>query len=249
MKINKNVKFNSKDERINQMIIDIIISKKFFIDDTLNQKDKQYKLMQSVYTIARVFFSFRSDIPYNKIFIDIIYLFLLVEDKEENVFIMITNFILNNNFLKLLIGNETLRGEINNNNISLFNHLIKNKLPNIESHFTQMEIIPELYFVPWMDDLFIKVLNIKILLQIFDLFILNGEYILFQTGLAILKILEDELTNMTISQVLLLLKRLPDKYQKEKFFEVFNSLNIKSEYVEFKRKNELIYQKSILNAS
>ena len=247
--INKNNKLYSKDEKINQMIIDIIISKHFFIDD-IKQKDKQYKLMLSVYKIARIFFSFRSDIPYNKLYIDILYLFLLVEDNEENVFIMFTNFILTNSFLKLLIGNETLRKEINEKYILLFNYLIKTKLPNIESHLTQMEIIPDLYFIPWMDDLYIKVLNIKILFQIFDLYILNGEYILFQTGLAILKILEDELTNMTISQVLVLLKRLPDKYQKDKFFEVFNSINgVKNDYVDFKRNNEIYYQKSIFNSS
>ena len=98
-----------------------------------------------------------------------------------------------------------------------------------------------------MDDLYIKTLNLKILLPVFDLYLLNGEYILFQTGLAILKILEDELMNMTISQVLNLLKRLPDKYKKEKFFEIFNSLNnIKSDYVEWKKQNEINSQKNIL---
>ena len=98
-----------------------------------------------------------------------------------------------------------------------------------------------------MDDLYIKTLNIKILLQIFDIYLINGEYVLFQIGLSILKILEDELKNMTISQILNLLKRLPDKYKKEKFFEIFNNFNsIKSEYVENKRKNELEQQKKIL---
>ena len=101
-----------------------------------------------------------------------------------------------------------------------------------------------------MDDLYIKTLNIKILLQIFDIYLINGEYVLFQIWLSILKILEDELKNMTISQILNLLKRLPDKYKKEKFFEVFNNFNsIKSEYVENKRKNELEQQKKILALS
>ena len=85
------------------------------------------------------------------------------------------------------------------------------------------------------------------MLQIFDIYLINGEYVLFQIGVSILKILEDELKNMTISQILNLLKRLPDKYKKEKFFEVFNNFNsIKSEYVENKRKNELEQQKKIL---
>ena len=247
---NKNTTFNSRDTNVNQMIIDIIILKQFFINDILELKKDEFKLMLSVYKIARAFFLFRKDIRYNKNIIDIIFLFLLVEEKEELAFIMVSNFLLNNNLLKILIGDDNLRKETNNNNIFFFNQLIKNKLSNIESHFRKLEIIPDLYFIPWMDGLFIKVLDIKIILQIFDLYMINGEYILFQTGIAILKILEDELMNMTISQILNLLKRLPDKYKKEKFFEVFYSFNgIKSEYVEYKKKNELNYQKSLLISS
>lgn len=243
---NKNISLN-KDSNINKIIIDIIIIKKFFINDIIEQKIDEYGLMLSVYKVTRAFFLFRKDIPYNKNFIDIAYFFFLVENKEENVFMNILNFLSNNNFIKLFLGNEELRKDMTSKNISLFNKLIKNRLPNIEGHFSELEIIPELYFVPWMDDLYIKTLNLKILLPVFDLYLLNGEYILFQTGLAILKILEDELMNMTISQVLNLLKRLPDKYKKEKFFEIFNSLNnIKSDYVEWKKQNEINSQKNIL---
>ena len=246
---NKDSSFN-RNATINQMITDVIIIKNLFIDKILEQKRDEFKFMLSVYTIANAFFSFRKDIPYNKNFIDIIYLFLLVDQKEENAFININNFLFNNNYIKLLIGNEELRKDINNNNVSFFNQLIKNKLPNIEEHFRKMEIIPELYFIPWMDDLYIKTLNTNILLQMFDLYLINGEYVLFQIGLSILKVLEDELMNMTISQILNLLKRLPDKYKKEKFFEVFNSYNgIKAEYVENKRKYELERQKKAFGFS
>ena len=142
---------------------------------------------------------------------------------------------------------EQTRKDTNNNNILFFNQIFRNRLPNIEEHFKQLEIIPDLYFIPWMDDLFIKTLDTKILLQVFDLYLINGEYVLFQTAITILKTLEDELRNLTISQVLNLLKRLPEKYKKEKFFEVFNSFNgIKSEYVEWKRNIELNTQKKMI---
>ena len=244
---NKDTSFN-KDTNINKMIIDTLLIKSFVLNEILEQQRNIYEFMLSVYRTTRLFFIFRKDIQYNKSFVDIIAIFTLVEDNEENVFINVTNFLLSNNFIKLLIGNEDLRKEINNNNIALFNHLIKNKLPKIEAHFRNLEIIPELYFIPWMDDLYIKTLNIKIVLLVFDLYLTNGEYVLFQVGLTILKIMEDELTNMTISQVLELLKSLPDKYKKEKFQEVFiNYYGIKSDYVERKRNNELERQKEILN--
>ena len=259
--------YNKKNDKNNnnnpskQMIFDIIIIKQFFVNDIKNKikekegkdkvKDKiknEFDFMKSVYTLATLFFDFRKDIPYNKAFIDIIYLFLLVDDSEENAFRDICNFILNNdfNFMNLFLDEQT-RKEINSNNISFFNQIFKNKLSNIEEHFKQLEIIPELYFIPWMDDLYIETLDMKILLPIFDLYLINGEYVLFQTAIAILKSLEDELRNMTINQVLNLLKRLPENYKKEKFFEIFNSFNgIKSEYTEWKRNIELSNQKKIL---
>ena len=243
---NKDTSFN-KDANINKMIIDTILIKNIVLNEILEQQRNPFDFMLSVYRIARIFFLFRKDIQYNKSFVDIIAIFVLIEYNEENAFINATNFILSNNFSKLLIGNEDLRKEINNNNILIFNNLIKNKLPNIEAHFRNLEIFPELYFIPWLDDLYIKTLNIKIVLQIFDLYLINGEYVLFQVGLTILKIMEDELMNMTISQILDLLKILPDKYKKENFQEVFiNYYGIKSYYVEIKRNNELEKQKEIL---
>ena len=243
---NKNICFN-KDEKLNKIIIDILFVKNIFLDDILERNVDQYNLMWSVYKIIRVLLLFRSDIVYNIIFVEIIYLFSIVEEREEIAFSNIVNFLFNNNSIKLLIGNEKFRKDMTNKNIYFFKNLIKSKIPNVDEHLSHLEIIPELYFIPWMDELYIKVLNINILLQVFDLYLLNGEYILFQTGVAILKILEDEITNMTISQVLNLLKRLPDKYKKERFFEVFYNLNgIKSDYVEWNRQNELMRHKNIL---
>ena len=243
---NKNIRFN-KDEKLDKIILDILFVKNIFLNDILERNIDQYNLMLSAYKIIRVLLLFRSDIIYNIIFVEIIYLFLIVEENEEITFSNIINFLFNNNFIKLLIGNEESRKDITNKNIYFFKNLMKSKIPNIDEHLSQLEIIPDLYFIPWMDELYIKVLNINILLQVFDLYLLNGEYILFQTGLAILKILEDEITNMTISQVLKLLKRLPDKYKKERFFEVFYNLNgVKSDYVEWNRRNELMRHKNIL---
>ena len=252
--------YNSKKDKTNisdknkQIIIDIIIIKQFFIKDIkckIEEKNRiknEFDFMKSVFTITKLLFHFRKDIPYNKVFIDIIYLFLLVDLNEEIAFNNICNFLLNNNFnfINLFLDEQT-RKDTNNNNILFFNQIFRNRLPNIEEHFKQLEIIPDLYFIPWMDDLFIKTLDTKILLQVFDLYLINGEYVLFQTAITILKTLEDELRNLTISQVLNLLKRLPEKYKKEKFFEVFNSFNgIKSEYVEWKRNIELNTQKKMI---
>ena len=99
-----------------------------------------------------------------------------------------------------------------------------------------------------MKHFFIGTLDISIIMFIFDLFLLNGEYILFQTGLAVLKILEPDLMNMTISQVLKLLKKLPNKYSKETFLDVFNNYNsTKYEYIKWKNNMTINTQKNIFN--
>ena len=212
----------------------------------LKPNKNKYNFMKSVYIISKAFFLFRQDISYNKIIIEFIFLFLLINDNEEEAFISTINFFSKDNYIFLFMGENELRKNITTNNVTYFSNLIKNKLPNIEGHLNKMEILPELYFTDWMKHFFIETLDISIVLQIFDLFLLNGEYILFQTGLSILKILEHDLMNMTISQVLKLLKRLPSKYNKEKFFDIFNNYNsIKYEYIKYKNNILINRQKQI----
>ena len=158
------------------------------------------------------------------------------------------NFFSKYNYIYLFFGDNELRKGITLNNTIFFTFLIKNKMPNLEGHLTQLEIIPELYFIDWMKHLFIETLDVSIILHIFDLFILNGEYILFQTALSVLKILEQDLMNMTISQVLKSLKRLPNKYSREKFFDVFNIFHsVKYEYIKWKSSKLINTHKKILS--
>ena len=79
-------------------------------------------------------------------------------------------------------------------------------------------------------------MDYDILLHVFDLYVVNGEYILFQTAITIIKLLEEDLLNLTISEVFKLLKRLPKKYTDLEFFEKFKSYNnIYEEYVKWNK--------------
>ena len=241
-----NSKKNNTNSNLDEIIYDILDIYNKIFESSLNllepKKDK-YQLMNAVYILAKAFFIYRKEICYNKAFIELIYLFLIIEDDKEAAFIKFVNFFSENNYF-LLYGDNEHRKEIVTNNTNFFNSLLKNKLPNIESHFNQLEIVSELYFIDWMKHFFIETLDISIVLQIFDLLILNGEYILFQTGITILKILEQELMNTTISQALNLLKKLPNKYNREKFFDVFISYNnVKMEFVKWKNNKIIEIQK------
>ena len=72
-----------------------------------------------------------------------------------------------------------------------FNDLFEKYLPKIAYHFNKMQITPELYLIPWFEELFTKTFSVNLLYRIFDIFLLNGEFILFSVGLSIIKAFED----------------------------------------------------------
>ena len=87
-------------------------------------------------------------------------------------------------------------------------------------------------------------MSFKLLLRVLDLYLLNGEYILFQIGLSILSVQEDDLLDLAISEIFKLLKRLSSKYKEDFFLEKMKSFDgVKDEYNKWKNENELGTQK------
>ena len=94
-------------------------------------------------------------------------------------------------------------------------------------------LLNEAYFLNFLYLNFLKGKSNKLKFRLkFEL----GEYILFQTAITIIKLLEEDLLNLTISEVFKLLKRLPKKYTDLEFFEKFKNYNCISE--EFIRWNK-----------
>ncbi len=124
---------------------------------------------------------------------------------------------------------------------------MKNYLDKIEKHFSKLEITPHFYIVPWFEELFTRTFSYKILLRIFDLFLINGEIVLYQTSLAILKILEEDLLNLTINDVFKVLERIPENVSENDLVgKIIDYSCIKKEFFTWKLENELAAQKSDL---
>ena len=235
---NSNIQLNP-DYAKNKIIIDIIKIKYIFIQEIGRQKLDEDELMKKVYNISIIFSAFRSDIPYNKGIISIIYFFLLTGFDEENCFIYITNLICSPNTLKFFIGDKN----IIHKNVEFFNNLLRDKLSKVYEHLNKLEINPELYLIPWLEKLFTQSLDYNILLHVFDLYLLNGEYILFQTALTINKLLEEELIDLTVSEIFKMLKILPKKYTVLDFMEKFKNYNcVRDEYITWNKNNFLSSQ-------
>ena len=126
----------------------------------------------------------------------------------------------------------------------MFNKLLEKYIPKISKQFGKMEITPELYLIPWLEEFFTKTFNVNILNHIFDLFLINGEYILFQIGLSIIKLLEDELPNSTIGEIFKSLQRIPKDTTETDFMYIVQSFDkVKKDVLEWKSQNELGKQK------
>ena len=240
---NSNIQLNP-DYSKNKIMIDIIKIKYIFLQEINEQKIDEDELMQKVYNITIIFSALRSDIPYNKGIISIIYFFLLAGFDEINCFIYITSLICSPNTLKFFIPDkDTIQ-----KNVDFFNSLLKIYSNKVYEHLNKLEINPELYLISWLEKLFTQSLDYNILLHLFDLYLLNGEYILFQAALTITKLLEEDLVELTISEIFKMLKILPKKYTVLDFLEKFKTYNcIRDEYINWNKKNYLSLQQQEIN--
>jgi len=237
-----NIIFNI-EYNINQMITDVIKAKDYFKEELLKSNIDQEQIMIKSYNILRVFYLIRNDLTYKRSILPLIYVFLIVEGDEYNAFCNIYNLICNNDIIKFYIDDETYIMK----SLDFFNNLLEKYLPKIYKHFKNLEISHDLFFIPWMTELFSSTLDLKLLLRIIDLYLIDGEYILYQVGITILSIQEDDLLDLTISEILNLVKKLPSTYKVKNFLKKMKSYDtIINEYGKWKNENELGTQKLLL---
>ena len=225
---------------INQMISDVIKEKDYFKEEIIRLNINEEIIMKKCYNILRILYLIRNDLYYRKGIVKIIYVFLLVDNEEFNTFCNIFNLVCNNEIIKFYTEDETFIIKA----LDLFNNLVKKYLPQIYQHFKNLEISFDLFFIPWITEMFCSSFDLKLLYRIIDLYLIDGEYILYQTGITILSIQEDDLLDLTINEILNLVKRLPDKYELKTFLKKMKDYDgVKNEYIQWKNENELGIQK------
>ena len=234
---------DENDELINRIIIDILKTEDLFINELYILKNGKSETLYQIYRIVRVFFMIRKDINYNISVINYAFIFILVFNDEYTSFQALFNFICTTNIIKYLIKDESYI----KNNCHIFQILIKKYIPKIYEHLNNLDINNELYTISWFENLFTQTLNYKIILRIFDLYLIYGDELLFQIGLTIIKIQEEDLLNYTIDEIFKVLKRLPNKYDEELFFENLEMMNIQEKYNSLIVSNNLSEQKDFLS--
>ena len=227
---------------ISQILLNILNFKENFI---IKYTVSPYRILSKVYNIARLFFLMRPDIKYNKSLITLAYIFVLVCKDEYKSFCNLYNLICSTYTLQYYLRNE----DFIDSRVKFFDELLKKNVPKISLHFKNLDISPELFLVYWFENLFSFTFDYHLFKRIFDLYLLHGECILFQVGLTIIKIQEDELLNFTISDIFKNLKRVPKECKEEYFMEKMYLMNLYSEYQLWKTNIEFEKQKQKLLAS
>lgn len=232
---------------INKMIKDIIKIKYLFYEEysqKTTNKEEINLVMSKVYSICRCFYLYRYDIPYNKNIISIIYILLLNNISEEDAFICINNIICSDS----IISKIYLWKEKSLKNLEIFfEEKFREYLPRLSMYFKKLGITCNFYLFDWLEGLFTQTLDNKIASFIFELYLIFGEYILIQTSIVILKLLEEDLLNLTIDEIFMNLKRMPLKLSLISFFDVFrNYLSLKEAFKENRVNKEFGDQKTDL---
>ena len=229
-----------EEDEENKFIINQILTDIFEIKDTfISGIEKPYKILWKVYRIVRIFFLMRPDISYNKSLINFSFIFILVCEDEFISFRNIFNLICSNNTLQYYLKNENYISI----RVQFFDVLLKSEIPKVREHFKNLDISTELFLVSWFENIFSFTFDFNLLKRIYDVYILNGEYILFLVGLTVIKIQENDLLSLTIGEVFKNLNKLPSKYKEDLFLEIMNSNNIYKQFEKWKTDNEVGNQK------
>ena len=186
--------------------------------------------INEVYKIIRSFCLYRPDLIYSKSITELgIFFYMNCNMNEYETFIILCNFIINNYFFKH-IQNDRL---FIKNQLKFFGKLIEKYLPLVHKHFKELQFNTNIFFYKWIEFLFLKTLNYKICLRIFDNFILKGEIFIFEVSLAILHILKKEILNSDESGLVYLLKKNVININEDNLFEYIDKTDIKKEYNDY----------------
>ena len=138
----------------------------------------------------------------------------------------------------------------------VFERLICIYLPELYTAFKRNNISTNYFISPWFITLYTHSYNgnnTKILMRIFDLFILDGWLAIIRIGLILLKNYQNDLFSMEFEELLhFLINELKEKYDffddnnYEKFIELYNDMKLPKGLVnnlenEFKKKKKIIY--------
>ena len=239
---NQKIKINN-DESINKLINDILNIVNLFNKEIINCNLVSFKVMDDLYKIIRIFFLYRPDIIYSENILFITMIFLLNGENCYNTFCNLVNLIFQNYLGKFYLKDNFYISNFEN----FLSNILKKFCPKGEEHLKKFEIIPYLFYNDWFESLFSKILNYELVIKLWDLFLLKGEFILYQAAVAFIILQEDNILYLTINEIFDLFQKINYNTKIYNIFVIMKKINIEEDYNLFKINYELVKKKNKYN--
>lgn len=143
----------------------------------------------SLLRILQAFAMYRPDIGYVQGMSYLAGMMLLYSQDEYKGFLNFSNLMLKYPIMPFFTFNDEFVTKV----LQLFKQLFQINLPDLCDHFEMEEIKPRQYVYKWIMTLFCMALPLKIVAHVWDLYFLDGIFILYQTSIAILRLLRPKL--------------------------------------------------------
>lgn len=126
---------------------------------------------------------------------------LLVMDKFK-AFVCMTNLVSNWMLLPFFRGDE---GQITKR-IMIFKQILMHNLPELCEQFENEGVIPHHYLIEWIMTIFVKSLDLHIASRVWDLYMLDGDIMLFKISVALLKHVQNDIKQCSMETIMLSLR-------------------------------------------
>lgn len=109
----------------------------------------------------------------------------------------------------------------------VFRLLLRHNLPELSDHFENEGVKPGMFLIEWFLTLFARTLNQELTSRIWDIFIYQGPLVMYQTGIALLKILSGSLVNEDLGGIMGIISQINDYIADGDYLvEVIDSIRI-----------------------
>ncbi|GAM25043.1 hypothetical protein SAMD00019534_082180 [Acytostelium subglobosum LB1] len=113
----------------------------------------------------------------------------------------------------------------------IFAHLVKTHLPDVNAHLDKIGLPINILSLPWFMCMFVSYIPFPVATRVVDCFLLEGITVLFQTGLAILKINKQKILDEKDSEVVVAMLRHQTYDVGELIKVTFDDFNIPEEQI------------------
>jgi len=101
------------------------------------------------------------------------------------------------------------------NRMRMFKIIFENNLPVVCDHFERENMQPKMYLFEWIITLYTNTLNLDVASRVWDLFLIDGDMILYKTAIAIIKLNKDELMKEDLVGIKKVFKKLDETIMDE----------------------------------